>query len=63
MSKINTRLKPDDTGDKNFQLQLDKDPQQEEFLHGRMLHNPYAASGVGVVMRDVKNKVKFGLFL
>ena len=53
-------IKPDDTGDKNFQLQLDKDPQQEEFLHGRMLHNPYAASGVGVVMRDVKNKVILG---
>ena len=50
-------IKPDDTGDKNFQLQLDKDPQQEEFLQGRMLHNPYAANGVGVVMRDVKNKI------
>ena len=50
-------IKPDDTGDKNFRLQLDKDPQQEEFLQGRMLHNPYLASSVGVVMRDVKNKI------
>ena len=52
-------IKPDDTGDKNFNLQLDKDPQQEEFLQGRMLHNPYLGSSVGVVMRDVKNKVGF----
>ena len=52
-------IKPDDTGDKNFNLQLDKDPQQEEFLQGRMLHNPYLGSSVGIVMRDVKNKVGF----
>ena len=34
-------IKPDDTGDKNFQLQLDKDPQQEEFLQGRGRQDSY----------------------
>ena len=26
-------------------------------LQGRMLHNPYAANQIGLVMRDVKNKI------
>ena len=46
-----------DVGD--FYLSLEKDPQQEEFLQGRMQGNPYPSStpGLGPLMRDVKNKI------
>ncbi|KAL4218587.1 perineurial glial growth [Mactra antiquata] len=46
-----------DVGD--FFLILEKDPQQEDFLQGRMLGNPYSSSevGLGPLMRDVKNKI------
>lgn len=42
-----------------FYVTLEKDPQQEDFLQGRMLGNPYKSSdsGIGPLMRDVKNKV------
>ncbi len=45
-----------------FFLSLDKDPQQEEFLQGRMQGNPYPSStpGLGPLMRDVKNKICTG---
>ena len=45
-----------------FYLQLDKDPQQEEFLQGRMQGNPYSSKdpGLGPLMRDVKNKICTG---
>lgn len=38
---------------------LEKDPQQEDFLQGRMLGNPYSSNepGLGPLMRDVKNKI------
>jgi E3 ubiquitin-protein ligase UBR4 len=38
---------------------LEKDPQQEEFLQGRMLGNPYSSKdpGLGPLMREVKNKI------
>ena len=38
---------------------LEKDPQQEDFLQGRMLGNPYSCNevGLGPLMRDVKNKI------
>ena len=38
---------------------LEKDPQQEDFLQGRMLGNPYSSNepGPGPLMRDVKNKI------
>ncbi|XP_076048949.1 E3 ubiquitin-protein ligase-like protein poe isoform X2 [Oratosquilla oratoria] len=40
-------------------MTLEKDPQQEDFLQGRMLGNPYSSldSGLGPHMRDVKNKI------
>lgn len=40
-------------------MTLEKDPQQEDFLQGRMLGNPYSSSepGLGPLMRDVKNKI------
>lgn len=46
-----------DVGD--FYMILEKDPQQEDFLQGRMLGNPYSSSegGLGPLMRDVKNKI------
>ncbi|XP_052789588.1 E3 ubiquitin-protein ligase UBR4-like isoform X2 [Mya arenaria] len=46
-----------DVGD--FFMILEKDPQQEDFLQGRMLGNPYSSSeaGLGPLMRDVKNKI------
>ncbi|KAK6636982.1 hypothetical protein RUM43_010649 [Polyplax serrata] len=46
-----------DTGE--FYLTLEKDPQQEDFLQGRMLGNPYSSNehGLGPLMRDVKNKI------
>ena len=46
-----------DVGD--FLLSLDKDPQQEDFLQGHMLGNPYNGNepGLGPLMRDVKNKI------
>lgn len=50
-----------DVGD--FFMILEKDPQQEDFLQGRMLGNPYSSSeaGLGPLMRDVKNKICQGL--
>ncbi|XP_069121893.1 E3 ubiquitin-protein ligase UBR4-like isoform X2 [Argopecten irradians] len=46
-----------DTGE--FLMILEKDPQQEDFLQGRMLGNPYSSNepGLGPLMRDVKNKI------
>ena len=45
-----------------FFLSLDKDPQQDEFLQGRMQGNPYSSTspGLGPLMRDVKNKICTG---
>ena len=45
-----------------FFLSLEKDPQQEEFLQGRMQGNPYLSTtpGLGPLMRDVKNKICTG---
>ncbi len=42
-----------------FFLSLEKDPQQEDFLQGRMVGNPYSSNepGLGPLMRDVKNKI------
>ncbi|XP_057290056.1 E3 ubiquitin-protein ligase UBR4-like isoform X1 [Hydractinia symbiolongicarpus] len=42
-----------------FFLSLEKDPQQEDFLQGRMQGNPYSSkeSGLGPLMRDLKNKI------
>lgn len=42
---------------------LEKDPQQEDFLQGRMLGNPYSSNepGLGPLMRDIKNKICQGV--
>ena len=47
---------------RQFFLSLEKDPQQEEFLQGRMQGNPYSSTtaGLGPLMRDVKNKICTG---
>ena len=46
-------------------MSLEKDPQQEDFLQGRMLGNPYSSNepGLGPLMRDVKNKICQGNIL
>lgn len=40
-------------------MTLEKDPQQEDFLQGRMPGNPYSSNepGIGPLMRDIKNKI------
>ena len=45
-----------------FYMSLEKDPQQEEFLQGRMQGNPYSfrEPGLGPLMRDIKNKICTG---
>ena len=50
---------PEESGAGEFYLTLEKDPQQEEFLQGRMLGNPYSCKepGLGPLMREVKNKI------
>ena len=44
-----------------FQISLEKDPLQEEFLQGRM-QGPYRSDdhGLGPTMRDIKNKICTG---
>ena len=37
------------------QLHLEKSLTQEEFIRGRMPHNPYSSAEAGPLMRDVKN--------
>ncbi|XP_018403962.1 PREDICTED: protein purity of essence [Cyphomyrmex costatus] len=50
---------PEENDIGEFFLTLEKDPQQEDFLQGRMLGNPYSSlePGLGPLMRDVKNKI------
>ncbi|XP_011335506.2 E3 ubiquitin-protein ligase UBR4 isoform X2 [Ooceraea biroi] len=50
---------PEENDIGEFFLTLEKDPQQEDFLQGRMLGNPYSnlEPGLGPLMRDVKNKI------
>lgn len=50
---------PEENDIGEFFLTLEKDPQQEDFLQGRMLGNPYSSLeiGLGPLMRDVKNKI------
>lgn len=52
-------IHPEENDDSEFFLTLEKDPQQEDFLQGRMLGNPYPSTevGLGPLMRDVKNKI------
>ncbi|CAL1532573.1 unnamed protein product [Lymnaea stagnalis] len=50
---------PEENDVAEFFLILEKDPQQEDFLQGRMLGNPYSCvePGMGPLMRDIKNKI------
>ncbi|KAH9491894.1 E3 ubiquitin-protein ligase ubr4 [Bulinus truncatus] len=50
---------PEENDVTEFFLILEKDPQQEDFLQGRMLGNPYSSTepGMGPLMRDIKNKI------
>lgn len=50
---------PEESEAKDFQVFLEKDSQQEDFLQGRMLGNPYSSNeaGIGPLMRDIKNKI------
>ncbi|XP_037957840.1 protein purity of essence isoform X2 [Teleopsis dalmanni] len=52
-------IHPEENDEGEFFMTLEKDPQQEDFLQGRMLGNPYPCSevGLGPLMRDVKNKI------
>jgi hypothetical protein len=44
---------------KEFLIILEKDPNQEDYLQGRMLGNPYSSNepGLGPLMRNIKNKI------
>ncbi len=44
---------------KEFLMVLEKDPNQEDYLQGRMLGNPYSSNepSLGPLMRNVKNKI------
>ena len=52
---------PEETmqGNKEFFLVVEKDPNQEDFLQGRMQGNPYSSTdpAMGPLMRDIKNKI------
>ena len=50
---------PEEKDADEFFISLEKDPQQEDFLQGRMLGNPYSSKdpGMGPLMRDIKNKI------
>ncbi|KAH8323440.1 hypothetical protein KR067_010060 [Drosophila pandora] len=52
-------IHPEEHDESEFYMTLEKDPQQEDFLQGRMLGNPYPSGemGLGPLMRDVKNKI------
>ncbi|CAM4878013.1 unnamed protein product [Rotaria socialis] len=44
---------------KEFFIVVEKDPNQEDFLQGRMMGNPYSSAdpAMGSLMRDIKNKI------
>ncbi|XP_077460740.1 E3 ubiquitin-protein ligase UBR4 isoform X2 [Stigmatopora argus] len=50
---------PEENEVTEFFATLEKDPQQEDFLQGRMPGNPYSSNepGIGPLMRDIKNKI------
>lgn len=52
-------LNPEQKEEEDFQIQIEKDPAQEDFLQGRMTGNPYKSTdvGLGPLMRDIKNKI------
>ncbi|CAD5111184.1 DgyrCDS518 [Dimorphilus gyrociliatus] len=57
--RVANMIKPEEEDDSEILLNLEKDAQQEDFLQGRMLGNPYSTKtpNIGPLMRDVKNKI------
>lgn len=66
--RLCTIIFPQEKEKTEFSLLIEKDPQQEDFLQGRMQGNPYPLSALvsraesannerDVIMRDIKNKV------
>ncbi|GMT07483.1 hypothetical protein PENTCL1PPCAC_29657 [Pristionchus entomophagus] len=52
-------LDPRENESDEFLIQVEKDAAQEDFLQGRMQHNPYKSgdASMGPLMRDIKNKI------
>ncbi|EFO84937.1 hypothetical protein CRE_03884 [Caenorhabditis remanei] len=52
-------MNPQQETEESFLIQIEKDVAQEDFLQGRMTHNPYNSNdlGMGPLMRDIKNKI------
>lgn len=57
--RLCSMIRPEEKDAGEFFISLEKDPQQEDFLQGRMLGNPYSSKdpGMGPLMRDIKNKI------
>lgn len=57
--RLCSMIHPEEKDSGEFFISLEKDPQQEDFLQGRMLGNPYGSKdpGMGPLMRDIKNKI------
>lgn len=57
--RLCSTIHPEENANNEFFVSLEKDPQQEDYLQGRMLGNPYSSneSGIGPLMKDIKNKI------
>lgn len=57
--RICSTIHPEENLHSEFLVSLEKDPQQEDYLQGRMLGNPYSSNepGIGPLMKDIKNKI------
>lgn len=57
--RLCSTIHPEENLNNEFFVSLDKDPQQEDFLQGRMVGNPYSSTepGIGPLMKDIKNKI------
>jgi len=57
--RICSTIHPEGNIHSEFFVSLEKDPQQEDYLQGRMLGNPYSSNepGIGPLMKDIKNKI------
>lgn len=57
--RLCSTIHPEENVHSEFFVSLEKDPQQEDYLQGRMLGNPYSSNepGLGPLMKDIKNKI------
>jgi len=57
--RLCSTIHPEEDIYSEFFVTLEKDPQQEDYLQGRMLNNPYSSNepGIGPLMKDIKNKI------